>query len=66
MSAKKGNEVTMLNITVGIFICIFYFGVGNMCFKILSGYGIAFLGWWVPNMLCLLLGIALMRNLQIK
>jgi len=65
ISAQKGKQETMINITVGIFVCIAYFGVGESCSKILSNYGIAFVGWWVPNLICLLFGITLMRNFKI-
>ena len=65
ISAQKGKQETMVNITTGIVVCISYFGVGKLCSNILTSYGIGFAGWWVPNLLCLFLGIYLMRNMKI-
>jgi lipopolysaccharide export LptBFGC system permease protein LptF len=65
VSALKGRQETMVNITIGIIVCIAYFGIGKFFSNMLTSYGIGFAGWWLPNLLCLLFGITLMRSLRI-
>lgn len=63
IASQKGRGETMVNMTWGILVCLGYFGLGQLSFNLLSNLSFAYFGWWVPNLVCLVLGFILMRRL---
>ena len=64
LAAKKGRKETMINIGVGIFICLLYYGFGFFSSSLLGSNPLNFLGWWIPNLLCLIIGTFFLLNFE--
>lgn len=62
IATQKTRWETMVTITWGIFVCLAYFAVGKLSSNLISNYSFNFLGWWVPNILCLFFGLYLMNK----
>jgi len=64
LAAKKGRKETMVNLGVGIFVCLLYYGLGFFCSSLTGANAFNFLGWWIPNLLCFVLGICFLLNFE--
>ena len=60
IAAQKGRKESMLNLILGILACLFYFGMGSLCSNLLKSTHLSHLSWWIPNLFCFALGIALL------
>ncbi|MDG1139326.1 MAG: LptF/LptG family permease [Opitutales bacterium] len=63
IASQKGKRETMINMTCGIFVCLGYFGLGQLSFNLLSNLSFAYFGWWIPNLVSLLLGLIFIKRL---
>ena len=66
IAAQKGRKESMLNLVLGIFVCLSYFGLGSIAANILGFSNFAYLGWWIPNLCCFVVGLSLFLKFEIK
>ena len=57
LSAKKGRKESILNLTIGIFVCLLYYGLGFLTANLFSAEHYDYLGWWFPNFICMGAGL---------
>ena len=53
----KGRNESVGNLALGVFVAVAYFGLGSLFTNLFANQFIACLSWWVPNAVCLILGL---------
>jgi len=64
LATLKGRKESFGNMSLGVFVAVAYFGLGNLLTNLFANQFIACLGWWVPNLVCLFLGLFLILRLE--
>ena len=64
VSAKQKRRETMINLLIGLSVCLAYFLVGSLGANFLSDSSFRFLAWWFPNILCFLFGYYLIQKFE--
>ena len=66
ISAKQGKRETMINLLIGLTVCLAYFGLGSVTGNLLEESHFGYLAWWAPNIICLFIGFKMLSNFELK
>ena len=55
ISAKIGRKETILNLFLGIVVCVSFYTLGTIGSNFFEKYSWSYLSWWIPNIFFLLI-----------
>ena len=64
LAILKGRNESVGNMALGVFVAVAYFGLGSLLTNLFANQFIACLSWWVPNLVCLILGLFLILRFE--
>ena len=64
LAILKGRNESVGNMALGVFVAVAYFGLGNLLANLFANQFVACLSWWVPNAVCLVLGLFLLLRFE--
>ncbi len=63
ISTKIGREETILNLFLGIVVCISFYTLGTIGSNFFEKYSWSYFSWWIPNVFFLFLSILVWRKI---
>lgn len=64
LAVTKGRKESISNMAFGIFVAVSYYGIGNLFAHSASPPVLSTFGWWIPNAICLCLGLPLLLRFE--
>ena len=64
LAILKGRNESVGNMAIGVFVAVTYFGLGSILANLFANQFISCLSWWVPNAVCLVIGLLLLVRFE--
>lgn len=64
LAILKGRNESVGNMAIGVFVAVTYFGLGSILANLFANQFIACFSWWVPNAVCLVIGLLLLVRFE--